>query len=80
MFAPASAMISRRKTMDQFELIMLQRKLDKLDKLDDIDELVEAMVDLGASMGDLEEKLDDCIELLEAAAVRPRKRARLKAV
>lgn len=67
--------------MDQFDFIMLQRKLDKLDKLDDIDELVEAMIDLGASMGDLEEKLDDCIELLELFLVKPsRKRTRLKAV
>lgn len=54
--------------MDTFDLIQLQRKLDKLDKLDQVDELVEALEDLGATMTDLEEKLDECIELLQAAA------------
>lgn len=67
--------------MDQFDFIMLQRKLDKLDKLDDIETLVEAMVDLGAAIGDLEEILEETNALLSAVLAKPaRKKSRLKAV
>lgn len=59
--------------MDEFDLIMLRRQLAKLDKLDSLEDLEESMADLGAAMGDLEEKLDYYIELLEAAMKPPRK-------